>query len=127
MVSQAANKGPKAKTVSKFIIDASKPAKDKIFDSTAFVQFLQERIKVDGRTGNLGDKVTVEDKGDGRIEVVATNLDFSGRYLKYLTKKFLKKNQLRDWLRVVSTAKRTYTLKFFNVVNEADEADEDEE
>ena len=45
----------------------------------------------------------------------------------YRTKKFLKKNQLRDWLRVVSTSKRTYTLKFFNVVNDADEAEEDDE
>ena len=42
-------------------------------------------------------------------------IDFGslGRYLKYLTKKFLKKQQLRDWLRVVSTAKGEYTLRFF--------------
>ena len=41
------------------------------------------------------------------------------------TKKFLKKQQLRDWLRVVSTSKGVYELKFFNVVN--DEAEEDDE
>jgi hypothetical protein len=41
------------------------------------------------------------------------------------TKKFLKKMQLRDWLRVVSTSKGVYELKFFNVVN--DEAEDDEE
>lgn len=41
------------------------------------------------------------------------------------TKKFLKKQQLRDWLRVVSTQKGVYELRFFNVVN--DEADEDED
>ncbi len=41
------------------------------------------------------------------------------------TKKFLKKQQLRDWLRVVSTSKGVYELRFFNVVN--DEGDEDEE
>jgi large subunit ribosomal protein L22e len=41
------------------------------------------------------------------------------------TKKFLKKMQLRDWLRVVSTSKGVYELKFFNVVN--DEAEEDDE
>lgn len=33
--------------------------------------------------------------------------------------------QLRDWLRVVSTSKGVYELKFFNVVNEED-ADEEE-
>jgi large subunit ribosomal protein L22e len=41
------------------------------------------------------------------------------------TKKFLKKHQLRDWLRVVATSKGVYELKFYNVVN--DEADEDDE
>ncbi|KAK5016740.1 60S ribosomal protein L22 [Cryomyces antarcticus] len=107
-----------------FIINASQPANDKIFDVTAFEKFLHDRIKVDGRTGNLGDTVQISQQGDGKIEVVA-HQEFSGRYLKYLTKKFLKKQQLRDWLRVVSTSKGVYELRFFNVVN--DEADEDDE
>ncbi|OAA58236.1 60S ribosomal protein L22 [Cordyceps fumosorosea ARSEF 2679] len=107
-----------------FIINASQPASDKIFDTAAFEKFLQERIKVEGRTNNLGDDVVVQQAGEGKIEVIAHN-DFSGRYLKYLTKKFLKKQQLRDWLRVVSTSRGVYELKFFNVVN--DEADEDDE
>lgn len=46
-------------------------------------------------------------------------------HLHCRTKKFLKKMQLRDWLRVVSTSKGVYELKFFNVVN--DEADDDDE
>ena len=41
------------------------------------------------------------------------------------TKKYLKKQQLRDWLRVVSTSKGVYQLRFFNVVN--DDAEEDDE
>jgi len=41
------------------------------------------------------------------------------------TKKFLKKHQLRDWLRVVSTSKGNYELKFFNVVNDADDDDDE--
>lgn len=41
------------------------------------------------------------------------------------TKKFLKKQQLRDWLRVVSTSQGVYELRFFNVVN--DDADDDDE
>ncbi len=44
---------------------------------------------------------------------------------KNRTKKFLKKQQLRDWLRVVSTSKGVYELRFFNVVN--DEAEDDDE
>lgn len=41
------------------------------------------------------------------------------------TKKFLKKQQLRDWLRVVSTSKGVYELRFFNVVNEEGEDDDE--
>ncbi|KAL6789280.1 ribosomal protein L22e [Trichoderma camerunense] len=116
--------GKAQKQTKKFIINASQPASDKIFDVSAFEKFLQDHIKVDGRTNNLGDNVTISSSGDGKIEVVAHN-ELSGRYLKYLTKKFLKKQQLRDWLRVVSTSRGVYELKFFNVVN--DDADEDDE
>lgn len=178
-----------------FIINASQPASDKIFDVSAFEKFLHEKIKVDNRVGNLGDTVQISQQGEGKIEVVA-HTQFSGRYLKYLyvisfffpslafrlvfggargkisspflvlsffggggggcflssserkesttstlprkihanfpssshgnrTKKFLKKQQLRDWLRVVSTSQGVYELRFFNVAN--DEADEDDE
>ncbi|KAK4068747.1 uncharacterized protein Triagg1_7107 [Trichoderma aggressivum f. europaeum] len=116
--------GKAQKQTKKFIINASQPASDKIFDVSAFEKFLQDHIKVEGRTNNLGDNVVISQSGDGKIEVVAHN-ELSGRYLKYLTKKFLKKQQLRDWLRVVSTSRGVYELKFFNVVN--DDADEDDE
>ncbi|KAK4041796.1 60S ribosomal protein L22 [Parachaetomium inaequale] len=117
-----AKKGPKV--TRKFVINASQPASDKIFDVSAFEKFLNEKIKVEGRVGNLGETIKISQQGEGKIEIVAHN-DLSGRYLKYLTKKFLKKMQLRDWLRVVSTSKGVYELKFFNVVN--DEAEDDEE
>ncbi|EXF80067.1 ribosomal L22e family protein [Colletotrichum paranaense] len=117
-------KGKNQKVTKKFIINASQPASDKIFDVAAFEKFLQDKIKVEGRVGNLGDQVQISQQGEGKIEIIAHN-ELSGRYLKYLTKKFLKKQQLRDWLRVVSTSKGVYELKFFNVVN--DEADEDDE
>ncbi|KAJ4352146.1 60S ribosomal protein L22 [Didymosphaeria variabile] len=118
----AAKKGQKI--TKKFIINCSQPVNDKIFDIQAFEKFLHDRIKVEGRTGNLGETIQISQQGDGKIEVIA-HQEFSGRYLKYLTKKFLKKQQLRDWLRVVSTSKGVYELRFFNVVN--DEADEDED
>lgn len=113
-----------AKTTKTFTINASQPASDKIFDVAAFEKFLHDRIKVDNRVGNLGDSVQISKEGEGKVVVVA-HIPFSGRYLKYLTKKFLKKYQLRDWLRVVATSKGVYELKFFNVVNEGDDEDED--
>ncbi|KAF1351055.1 ribosomal protein L22e [Delphinella strobiligena] len=118
-------KGKKSQKITrKFVINAQQPTNDKIFDPSAFATFLQSRIKVDGLTGNLGDNITVNNLNDGKIEVVA-HQEFSGRYLKYLTKKFLKKQQLRDWLRVVSTSKGVYELRFYNVVGENEEEDEE--
>ncbi len=125
-----------------YTINCSQPVSDKIFDLSAFEKFLHDKIKVENRVGNLGDSVTISQVGDGKIEVVA-HIPFSGRYLKYLcvrgydhnfqrlltslcrTKKFLKKQQLRDWLRVVSTSKGVYELRFFNVVNEDGEDDDE--
>ena len=49
------------------------------------------------------------------------------RYLKYLTKKFLKKNNLRDWLRVVANGKQSYELRYFQINNEDEENEEGDE
>ena len=67
----------------KFIINCSQPVNDKIFDIQAFEKFLHDRIKVEGRTGNLGEVIQISQQGDGKIEVIA-HQEFSGRYLKYL-------------------------------------------
>ena len=48
------------------------------------------------------------------------------RYLKYLTKKYLKKNNLRDWLRVVANTKESYELRYFQI-NQDEEEEEDED
>ncbi|KAJ2381998.1 60S ribosomal protein L22, partial [Coemansia sp. RSA 2603] len=98
-----------------------------ILDVAAFEKFLHDRIKVQGRTNNLSDAVVISRDGDKAV-IVEVKIDFSKRYLKYLTKKFLKKNNLRDWLRVVSTTKDTYVLRYFNLTNQEEESeDEDEE
>ena len=87
--------------------------------------FLKDRIKVNGKAGVLGDvmKVTREKTK----VVVASEIDMSKRYLKYLTKKFLKKHNVRDWIRVISSNKdrNVYELRYFNIEN--DEAEEEEE
>ncbi|KAK9453483.1 ribosomal protein L22e [Dipodascopsis uninucleata] len=112
------------KVTSKFVVDYSSAAS--IFDEDGFITFLNQKIKVDGRTGNLGDVIQITKEGDNKIAVIA-HTQFSGRYLKYLTKKYLKKTNFRDWLRVVSASKGVYELRYFNVVLSDDEEDEDEE
>lgn len=53
---------------------------------------------MNGKTGNLGDTVSIA-RDKAKLTVTA-ELPFSKRYLKYLTKKHLKKQQLREYLRV---------------------------
>lgn len=74
-----------------------------------------------GKAGNLGETVKVNTE-KSKIIVQAEGA-FSKRYLKYLAKKFLKKMQMRDFLRVVSTNKTTYELKYFNIQENEDDAD----
>ena len=81
-------------------------------------------MQVDGKTANLGNKILIT--SDKKIITVTANVEFSKRYLKYLTKKFLKKSDLRDWLRVVATEKDSYTLRYFDINNDENEDDDDE-
>jgi len=55
-----------------------------------------------------------------------TNNPMFIRYLKYLTKKYLKKNNLRDWLRVVASDKESYELRYFQISQDDEESDADE-
>ena len=92
-----------------------KPYDDKVLYPSAFELFLRQRIKVNGKTGNLDKKVVIT-KDKSKLNIAAEQ-PFSKRYLKYLTKKYLRKQELRDFLRVVATGKNTYELKYFNITD----------
>ncbi|XP_073434970.1 ribosomal protein eL22-like isoform X2 [Dendrobates tinctorius] len=108
----------------RFTLDLTHPVEDGIFDSVNFEQFLKEKVKVNGKTGNLGNTVHIE-RSKNKINV-ASEKQFSKRYLKYLTKKYLKKNNLRDWLRVVASDKETYELRYFQISQDDDESETEE-
>lgn len=110
----------------KFMVDCTKPVEDGIFDVAIFEKFLHDRIKVQGKIGNLGHIVNVSRSGS-IISVRVQDIEFSKRYLKYLTKKFLKKQSLRDWLHVVSSDKTTYQLRYFNINADATNESSDDE
>merc|ERR1712217_691652 len=107
------------KQLLKYTIDCQQPADDTIITPQDLEKFLKERIKVDGKTGNLGDKINVS-REKNKIHVSA-EAPFSKRYLKYLSKKYLKKQQLRDFLRVVAPSKTSYELRYFNINEDNEE------
>lgn len=87
-------------------------------------KYLKSRIKVNGKVNNLGNNVTLERQ---KMKVfINSDVHFAKRYLKYLTKKYLKKNSLRDWIRVVANDKDSYELRYFRISSNDDE-DEDAE
>ena len=93
---------------------------DEIFDISSFQKFLHDHIKLNGKTGVLGEDIKVElEKAVVRI---TAKVHMSKRYIKYLTKKFLKQQKIRDYVRVVATGPYTYTLKYFNINDEEEQA-----
>ena len=98
-------------------------------------------MKINGKTSNLTGNVGIE-KAKAKIAItseipLSKRFDFGFRsihdsilrifffrYMKYLTKKFLKKHELRDWLRVIANAKDSYELRYFNVNQEENEGED---
>lgn len=111
------------KVVRKLVVDCSTPTENGVFDPESYVKYLVEHIKVDGHVGQLGDAITVSTEGTKVIVTASTK--FSGKYLKYLTKRYLKKNQIRDWIRFISVKKNEYKLQFYSASVDEDEEDEE--
>merc|ERR1719228_1958205 len=107
-----------------YSVDCTHPVEDGIMNVADFEKYLKERIKTEGQTNNFKHNVVLE-RNKNKITVTSL-LPFSKRYLKYLSKKYLKKNNLRDWLRVVSVDKESYELRYFQINNEDDDDDDDD-
>ena len=111
----------KVKTT-KYLIECQNTVEDNVITLESFANFLKNNIKNEGKKNNLGEKVAVNTEGYNIA--ITVKGDFSKRYLKYLSKKYLKKQDMRDYLRVIASGKNTYQLKYFNV-NAGDDEDED--
>lgn len=115
-IKKEAKKEAEAKVSKSFVIDCSKPVEDKVFNTSNFAEFLKQRIKINGKVGKLGDSVRVNN--DEKKLTVRADIPFSKRYLKYLTKKYLKRHSLREFLYVIAVNKSAYQIKYFNIQQE---------
>ena len=70
-----------------FVIDCAKPVEDKIMDIASLEKFLQERIKVGGKAGALGDSVTVT-REKNKITVTSEST-FSKRYFSSFVENYV--------------------------------------
>lgn len=81
-------------------------------------KFLLEKVKSNKKNGNLGNVVHIELK-KSKITVVSKKW-FSERHLKYLTNKYLKKNNSHGCLRVAKFDKEIYKLPYFQISQDED-------
>ncbi|XP_032726907.1 60S ribosomal protein L22-like [Lontra canadensis] len=111
---------PAKKASSEVYLDCTHPAEDGIMNASNFEQFLQKRMKVNGKAGNLGGDLAVTIERCMSKITLTSDVSFSKRYLKYLTKKYVKKN-LRDCVQLL-TAKRVANCVHFQI-NQDEEQD----
>ena len=109
----------------KVIIDCSVPVGDKVIDLASFEKFLHDKIKVNNKCPAPAGAVTIT-RDKTKVTVIFNDAQSSKRYVKYLTKKYLKKSQLKEYLRVVMESKNSYVMKYYKFDN-AEEAGEEEE
>ena len=122
---QIQGKSSKKQTV-KFVLDCAAPVEDKVLDVASFEKYLHDRIKVDGKTGALASAGVVITRERTKLTISSpADLGFSKRQLKYLSKRYLKKQQLRDYLRVVAASKNSYELRYFSIAGGDDDAEEE--
>lgn len=107
------------------MIDCSQPVDDKVLDVAQFEKYLHDRIKIGGKTGALASNNVVISRDRTKLTVASpAELKFSKRQLKYLSKRYLKKQQLRDYLRVVASSKNSYEMRYFSISGGDDEEEE---
>jgi large subunit ribosomal protein L22e len=110
----------KDKHYRKFNVDLNQAVSNNLLSVEAAVKYLRQNIKVNGLKNKLGDSVQVEstDKKDNQKNTIVVSADntmkFSKRYVKYLIKKFLKRENISLYLRVISYGSNGYLVKLFS-------------
>ena len=110
---QAKLRNTELKKPANYTIDLGVAYEDDLLVAKELADFLKSSIKVNGKKGNLQDQVTVTVNKD-KLNL-STKVQFAKRYIKYLVKKYLKKNDILEYLKVIATDKQTYRIKYIKL------------
>lgn len=99
------------KSAWRFTLDPTHPLEGGFLILEILHIFLLEKVKVNGKARNLGN-VHIE---CFKNKMIFPEKQFSKSYLKYRTKRYLKKNSLHGWLYVVVSDSETYELYYFKI------------
>lgn len=110
----------KEKTYKKIQVDFNAAVGNNLVSLEAAIKYLTSNIKINGEKNKLADSVKVSSSGEkgGQKNTILVQVDhkikFSKRYVKYLVKKFLKRENINGYLRVISNGFQSYIVKLFN-------------
>jgi large subunit ribosomal protein L22e len=102
----------------RFVIDCTTPVSDAVFDIAEFEKYLVEHFKA-GKgaiAGDIDGKVTIT-REKSKIVVISVDA-FAKKYLKYLTRRYLKSVELRDIIRVLRKDAKAYHLTYYASLDE---------
>ena len=118
MISKKDNlKDAKQKTYKKYTVDFNSPVDNNLLTLESALKYMQSNMKINGLKGKLGETIKIsitgkKDKDKNTLNVsVDSQLQFSKRYIRYLVKKFLKREGIARFLTVSSTSPNAYTVK----------------
>ena len=101
-------------------VDFNSPCSNNLLTLEGAEKYLKSNFKINGLKGKLEEKnakikVAMTDKKDKRKNTIVISVDnklqFSKRYIKYLVKKYLRREGIARFLTVSSTAPNAYTVK----------------
>ena len=110
-------KDTKQATYKKFTVDFSNPLENKLLTLESVLKYLQNNMKLNGLKGKLGKSILINadekrEKNKNNIVIsVDSSIKFSKRYIRYLVKKFLKKEGIAKYLTLSATSPNAYTVK----------------
>lgn len=110
----------KEKSYKKYTVDFNEAVSQNLVSLEAAIKYLEANIKVNGVKNKLSDSVKVSstDKTERKKNSILVQADnkmkFSKRYIKYLVKKFLKRENIALYLRVIANGSSNYVVKLFN-------------
>ena len=112
MNTQKTDTKQKTKTYKKYTIDFTAPLSNKLLTLESVSKYLELNMKLNGLKGKLGDtiKINISDKNSILIQVKST-LEFSKKYIKYLTKKYLKKEGIEKYMTINANSPSGYIVK----------------
>lgn len=95
--------------------------KDNLLKIEALKEHLESKIKIKGKTGRCEGNVGIMCTADQIIVTPNDNIKLSKKYLKYLTNKFLYKQELKDWVRIIANGKKSYRLAYYKTESNKNE------